>query len=379
MSTKIKAGTATSGAVVDADATGILELQSGSTPTTAITVDASQNVGIGNTTPTSFYSEARNLVVGTGSGGQGLTIYSGSASQGRIMFANGTSGSQPYNGFVQYDQSANALAFGTNGGNERMRIDASGKVLIGSASNPFNSNLYVTATPTANAPIFSAYSQGGANVCGIGLYNDAASVGIWAQSGALTFRSNGNLASGSETMRIDSSGNLLVGTTSSANPPSQGVANFGGQSNSQIGIGHANGTGGGQYYLVFGYNGGAIGGVTQNGTTQVLYLTSSDYRLKENVAPITGALDRVSKLKPVTYSWKNTDNEVGEGFIAHELQEVCPLAVNGEKDAVNEDGSIKAQGIDTAKIVSLLTAAIQEQQAIITQLQADVAALKGAK
>ena len=90
---------------------------------------------------------------------------------------------------------------------------------------------------------------------------------------------------------------------------------------------------------------------------------------------MTGALDKVAQLKPVTYKWK-VDGSDGQGFIAHELQAVVPDCVSGEKDQVNEDGSIKPQGIDTSFLVATLTAAIQEQQAFITQLQADVAELK---
>jgi len=110
-----------------------LTLQSAGT--TAITVDTSQNVGIGTATPSSFYSEARNLVVGTGTGGQGISIYAGSASQSRLMFADGTSGSDAYTGFVQYSHADNALQFGTNGGTERMRINSSGNLLLGTTTN----------------------------------------------------------------------------------------------------------------------------------------------------------------------------------------------------------------------------------------------------
>jgi hypothetical protein len=90
---------------------------------------------------------------------------------------------------------------------------------------------------------------------------------------------------------------------------------------------------------------------------------------------MTGALARVAALKPVTYSWK-ADGSAGEGFIAHELAEVVPDAVVGEKDAVNEDGSIKPQGIDTSFLVATLTAAIQEQQAIINDLKARIETLE---
>jgi len=92
---------------------------------------------------------------------------------------------------------------------------------------------------------------------------------------------------------------------------------------------------------------------------------------------MVGALSAVSALKPVTYNWK-IDGSDGQGFIAHELAEVCPEAVQGKKDAVDDEGNPVYQGIDTSFLVATLTAAIQEQQALITQLQADVAALKGA-
>jgi hypothetical protein len=105
------------------------------------------------------------------------------------------------------------------------------------------------------------------------------------------------------------------------------------------------------------------------------YNTSSDYRLKDNVAPMTGALARVALLKPVTYSWK-IDGSAGEGFLAHELQEVCPLAVTGEKDAVNEDGSVKSQSIDVSFLVATLTAAIQELKAIVDTQAQQIAALE---
>ena len=166
---------------------------------------------------------------------------------------------------------------------------------------------------------------------------------------------------GAEAMRIDSSGNLMVGTTASLYSIPNGVA----MSGSGIGVivvGHENGTSSGNGFINFNYNGGAIGAINQSGTTNVSYNTSSDYRLKENIAPMTGALSVVQQLKPSTYNWK-VDGSDGQGFIAHELQAVVPDCVTGEKDAVNADGSIKPQGIDTSFLVATLTAAIQELKA----------------
>jgi hypothetical protein len=104
-----------------------------------------------------------------------------------------------------------------------------------------------------------------------------------------------------------------------------------------------------------------VGGIVIN-SGSVAYNTTSDYRLKENIQPMTGALEKVAQLKPCTYTWKATGEQT-QGFIAHELAEVVPDAVSGEKDAVNEDGSIKPQGIDTSFLVATLTAAIQELKA----------------
>jgi hypothetical protein len=110
------------------------------------------------------------------------------------------------------------------------------------------------------------------------------------------------------------------------------------------------------------------GYISTNGTT-TSYVTSSDYRLKNTIAPMTGALAKVALLKPCTYKW-NADDSAGEGFIAHELAEVVPQCVTGEKDAVDAEGNPQYQGIDTSFLVATLTAAIQEQQAIIESLKA---------
>ena len=98
------------------------------------------------------------------------------------------------------------------------------------------------------------------------------------------------------------------------------------------------------------------------------YGSGSDYRLKNDVSPLTGALDKVAKLKPVSWKWK-ADNSAGEGFIAHELAEVCPQAVYGEKDAMYEDGTINPQQVDTSFLVATLVAAIQELKAEVDSLK----------
>ena len=82
-------------------------------------------------------------------------------------------------------------------------------------------------------------------------------------------------------------------------------------------------------------------------------------------------------LRPVAFRW-NADDEVGHGFLAHELQATIPAAVTGEPDAVNEDGSVKPQQVDHSKLVPWLTAALQETLAQVQALTARVAVLEGA-
>ena len=91
---------------------------------------------------------------------------------------------------------------------------------------------------------------------------------------------------------------------------------------------------------------------------------------------MTGALAKVQALKPVTYTWK-TDGSEGQGFIAHELQEVVPEAVTREKDAVDADGNPLYQGIDTSFLVATLTAAIKELKSELDSVKAELANLKG--
>jgi hypothetical protein len=117
-----------------------------------------------------------------------------------------------------------------------------------------------------------------------------------------------------------------------------------------------------------------IGSITST-VSATAYVTSSDYRLKHDIQPMTGALAKVAALKPVTYKW-NVDDSQSQGFIAHELQEVVPECVIGDKDAVDAEGNPIHQGIDTSFLVATLTAAIQEQQALITSLTDRITALE---
>ena len=186
-----------------------------------------------------------------------------------------------------------------------------------------------------------------------------------------------------ERMRIDSSGNVLVGTTASsarhgaASGVDMGIevrpANFGlvmHMPNEALLINIDNTTAFARFY----YRGAAVGNIATNGTSTT-FGTTSDYRLKENVEPIQGAGDIIKPMKPVTYTYK-ADGSWMDGFLAHELQELHPRAVIGEKDAVDEEGNPEYQGVDYSKLTPILTAALQEALNKIDALEARLTALE---
>jgi hypothetical protein len=216
------------------------------------------------------------------------------------------------------------------------------------------------------------------------LNNGTTQHSIQNTSGALTF-----FIDGTERARIDTNGNLLVGTTSNVGAPARSVAI--GTSTYGALAAEAPGSGGGypvwfrdtdatsasQQIVHFRRGASNVGSITTTNTATA-YNTSSDYRLKEQVQPMTGSLSVVQQLKPCTYKWK-ADGSDGQGFIAHELAEVVPECVSGEKDAVDAEGNPQYQGIDVSFLVATLTAAIQELKAIVDAQGAEIAALKGAQ
>ena len=278
-----------------------------------------------------------------------------------------------------------------NLGSGQFYKDASGNVLVNSATLPtaLNTNFKNIYVKGANNGVVAVSSNDG--LASVTLYSGANS----SDNPAIAFQNSLRFATATdvgiggfaERARIDSGGSLLVGTTATVVGEKVSIKSTGTWNtllqipNNGNGLIITNASGTASYQAFTFYNNGTTfsqtGYIQVSGTTTT-YATSSDYRLKENIAPMQNALNVVSKLKPVTYKWKSNGSD-GQGFIAHELAEIVPDCVSGNKDAVDEDGKPVYQGIDTSFLVATLTAAIQEQQVLITQLQADIAELKGVK
>jgi hypothetical protein len=257
----------------------------------------------------------------------------------------------------------------------------------------------------ASDPTNAAYATLAASTSLVGIYSGAFGSGVTTPfifSIAGVERARFSLAGEALFGTTVSSATLLAGTGAAG---TGGVALVGGSGYAAIQTGSNNSnlylskTAGFPNASVIDFlvNGATVGGVTTSGTA-IAYGTTSDYRLKTNIAPLKGALDRLMLAKPIRYSFKSDHTQsLVDGFLAHELAEVVPEAVHGEKDAVEFHPVLKhghdpkdvqpedvlrieehivPQLVDHSKVVPLLMAAVQELTLEVRSLRAELAAYK---
>jgi len=372
--------------------------------TNAVYIDSSQNVGIGTTSPSA------KLNVNTTGANSRIAIGDTASGTYSTMLMYGGSGKYNFQLGVQnnvnnaFEITPSTAAGGTTFSTPAMVIDSSGNVGIGTTSPNLGG---LTRALTLNAPTGGNYA--GFELAGAGtqtarfVANNTAAYFGSSPATPLVFETNNT-----ERMRIASTGQVLIDrTTDTASGKLEIYGNSDGAFNPLTIIQGAAGSTSRTNIAFYRVSASATVGTIQTTNTATSYNTSSDYRLKENIAPMTGALAKVAQLKPVTYKWK-ADGSDGEGFIAHELANVCPHAVSGDKDATreeqyevtpsvkDEEGNITTpavmgtrtvpdyQGIDVSFLVATLTAAIQELKAIndtqaetINALTARIVALEG--
>jgi hypothetical protein len=376
-------------------------------------IGASGNIGIGTSAGTyqlQLFGTGQETANLTDAGLKGGSLYLqagavGAGSGGAVLFGTNAGNSTAFAAIKGYllngtTNTVGALCFSTRylvgdtSLTERMRIDYNGSVGIGTdtpatqldvkglisnrgGASPTVGFTQLSTSDATHTGYLEFYRSDLSRTGYIG-YGGATTLNFIAETATteLLFGTNSN-----EKMRLDINGNLNIGSSSNITGNSRlSVVNTNsaewvlalqvGNTTNGVLITNVSGTAG--YSAMIFYNNGTsystCGSISVTGSS-TSFNTSSDYRMKENINTLTTGLATIGALKPVTYDWISTQ-EKGEGFIAHELAEVIPLAVFGEKDAVDKDGKIQPQGVDYSKIVVHLVAAIQE-------LSAKVAALEG--
>jgi hypothetical protein len=354
-------------------------------------IDSSGNVGIGTTSPTGgklHIAHGNELGLFTSGPYNFQAKFESTDAEAAIVIEdNGSTNDGNRIGVI-----SDVMAF-TTAGSERMRIDSSGRVGIGSTS-PEGSGLDVTSSRSTNYSAtadqrslahiiarnvsdnagrfasISLVSGGGTQAEGsLNLIQTGSYVGAFA----FKLRTGSGSNDWQERMRIDSAGRLLLNTSSSFDNEyrmSTYITSTGGH------VFRPDGTST-RKPLAFQNNSGSEVGSISSSTSSTSFNTSSDYRLKENAVAISDGITRLKTLKPYKFNWISDDtNTPVDGFFAHEVSSAVPEAISGTKDAVDSDNKPVHQEIDQSKLVPLLTAALQEAIAKIEVLETKVAALE---
>ena len=367
-------------------------------------IDTSGNVGIGTASPV-----ARLDVLNTAAGGIVWNHFANSSGAANASVA--LSLDPGNNGLNTRDAQIRAINNGSNQVSmlfytanadapaERMRIDYSGNVGVGTSSpvmglhlgksagravfggidgnnNEFllNGNWYYNSANSRGEPITAGYQTQ------ISLRNSTGTIVFSTSSSSVAAGSASTLT---ERMWVDNTGRVFIGALGApSDPAATTMSGLVLSPTPYISISRSSGVSGAfnrtttaGIIVNYRYNGNLVGTVSTDGAS-TSFNTSSDYRLKDNVQPMTGALEKIALLNPVTYTWKST-GATGQGFIAHELQEVFPDAVTGEKDKVDENGNPEYQGVDTSFLVAALAACVQELTAKVNSLEEKLRTVSG--
>ena len=275
-----------------------------------------------------------------------------------FLYFNNTAA--PASNYIALGSGANELYFQVNGG-DRMVIKDNGNVGIGTSSPPTK-----FAVKDGTDTVLQYYASGADGYLGMG--NEAGSIGGGGKSFNLITGTQFTFSTaGSPRMTITSGGNVLIGTTSAGTDFTRTACATAGAN--VLGLVSTDDSSGAGFLVCRNSATTFIGGISRVGTTNaVAFETTSDYRLKEDLKEIKG-LEKLSAIKVYDFKWKDNDARM-DGVLAHELQEVLPYAVHGEKDAK------EMQSVDYSKIVPVLVKAIQEQTQIIKNLEARIVSLE---
>jgi len=350
--------------------------------TEKLRIDPDGNVGIGTTSPSSFDNSADDLVIST-SGNTGITINSGSAgstSEGNLVFAEGTAGSQDkFRGAIQYKHGEDRFSFYTNN-SERMRIDSAGRLMIGTTTEGHSNADDLTVNNSGNCGItirsgsssdgnifFSDDTSGNGETKGVIKYKHA--------DDALVFNSNGN-----ERMRLDSSGNLLFNRTETTISSSSHGFVLLEENNNSVFFLHsreANGTHNtAEFYGLQGAFKILGDGDVQN--TNNSYGQLSDVTLKQDIVDASSQWDDIKAIRVRKFRFK--DNPTGDlqiGVVAQELETVSPkLVTEVATSSIDTNSTERVKAVKYSVLYMKAIKALQEAQVRIETLETKVEALE---
>jgi len=314
-------------------------------------ITSAGNVGIGTSSP-SF-----GLIVEKDNG-SGYVAGFRSASGSPILTIQNTGGISQIQGLNSALSAVANIGLQVSGGN----------VGIGTSSPNRQLTLTSDCELNSSSTVYNYFGPNGANLQGFIGYNGNGNTDVGARGGySITFNTSTSGAV-SERMRIDSSGNLLVGATATVNAAK---AYFGfTSSNNGVYIADTTGVSGAQFMRFDTASSVTCGSIVRvAATSAVTYNTTSDYRLKTVIGSITDSGQRIDALEPIEYEWKTGGKT--KGFLAHKFAEVYPNSVTGEKDAVDENGNPVYQGMQasSSEVMADLIAEIQSLRKRVAQLE----------